>query len=176
MKDRIYYYIHDHDTRYDGNDCAWIAQNGSRTYSLDEAAIFSAQEAFDTLSTSSEKISIHPVHEVERLAQFHVPLSKIKRHKPKHGDKCYLVCTRDTCGKNAAFWRWNNCGYTSEIRAAQIFTFDENNPETSREIDVMVPVSVVKRKMERRVDIQDLRSDEKRMIPHTIDSDYFKER
>lgn len=167
MNDRKYYYIRNK-RKIDGNDVGWLTQDGEITFDLRNAGLFSFDET--RVFQSSKDHEIHEAHIIQRLIQFHVPLSKIKRFKAKAGEKHYMICTRDTCGKNATFWCWDHHGYSSEVRNAQVFPYKE---KTGRSIDVLVPVKEVQKRIEHRIDIQDLRDE--RNLTHVLQREYFNE-
>ena len=167
MNDRIYYYIQDK-SRTDGNDVLWLKQDGETTFDLRNAGMFTYNET--VVFSKNKQYESFKAHFIQRLIQFHVPISKLKRFKARVGEKHYKICTRDTCGKNATFWCWDHHGYSSEVRNAQVFPYAE---KTSRSIDVLVPVSEVQKRIEHRIDIQDLRAE--RGITHVMQRGFFNE-
>lgn len=171
MQERKYYYIRNK-TLIDGNDVGWLTQDGGMTFNLKDAGLFSKKESTIIIGMGNfGNYEAHEAHKIQKLIQFHVPLSKIKRFKAKVGEKHYMICTRDTCGKNATFWCWDHHGYSSDIRNAQVFPYME---KTGRSIDVLVPIKEVQKRIEHRIDIQDLRAD-MREITHVLYRRFFNE-
>lgn len=173
---RRHCYLHLTKERFDGNDVPWLGIDGNKTYDLRKAAIVPADALFDIVRERFDGIKPYHADYVNKLTQLHVSIKKILNKRPDKGEASLLLCTRDTCGNNAAFWRWNHRGYTSDIRAAQIFIYDPDRLVSDREIDIHVPVSAAYKYAEFRVDIQDLNSKEKRNIPHTLDCNFFEEK
>ena len=172
MSNRIYYYIREKHS-IDGNDVLWLGGlNKNSTFDLRKAGLFSKEEVATIMGLPNRDTSYeaHEAHIIQRLIQFHVPLSKIKNKKPKQGDMCYMICTRDTCGKNATFWCWDHHGYSSEVRNAQVFPYMKS---TGRSIDVLVPIEEVQKRIEHRIDIQDLRAE--RHLTHVMQREFFNE-
>lgn len=173
--DRVFYYVQQKG-KWDGNDVAWLNRDGSLVYDLKKADMYNKDEVVGVMVGRKDKfngLAAYPAHKVQKFIQFHVPLSKIIKKKPEVGDQCYLVCTRDTVGKNACFWCWNHSGYSCDTRNAQVFQYD--GTERSRDIDVYVPVAEVQKKIEHRIDCQDLARFSEREITHVLERNFFKE-
>lgn len=177
MSDRIFYYVRVTTGRYtDGNDCLWVGE-GKNTYNIDEAKIFTMDQMQAIKSAdNSDNFEGYPVHQIDRLIQLHAPLNKLR--KPKEiadGELCYLLSKRDKTGSNAGFWAWNHQGYTNEIRNAQIFKYKKSDDRYNRDFEYYIPVSIVKKKMTQRIDIQDLDRNPPRMMTHALSREHFKE-
>lgn len=178
-----FYYLYDRSQRIDGNDVPWLNLDGSVVYDLRKADVYSEEDADKIISIYNaarknppvyKQVTKHPVHRVVRLVQHHVPISKIKKKQPKEGELAYLMCTRDTVGKNASFWKWNSKGYSCDVRLAQVWIYD--GEARSRSIDVYVSKAAVDKAIQFRIDIQDLLDKEERNITWVLESsDPFKE-
>jgi hypothetical protein len=172
MNDRMFYYIRVTSGKYtDGNDVLWIGNDGKNTYNLDEAKIYTAEQAKVFIDYDGD-FEAHPVHQIDKLVQYHAPVRSFRKDsKIPEGTLCYILSKRDTCGTNATFWAWNHLGYVSDPRNAQIFVFKHDR--YSRDFEFYVPIEKVKKKLRKRIDIQDLRAG--RTVSHVLTYDYFKE-
>jgi len=172
---RIFYYVQITTGKYtDGNDCLWLGENGSTTYNIDEAKVFDKEQL--EYGSLPNEFEIRPVHQILKLIQLHVPITKLRKPKEiQDGELCYLLSKRDKVGTNAGFWAWNHCGYVCDIRNAQIFKYSKTHDRYNREFEYYVPIKTVKKHITQRIDIQDLGKNPPRMASHVLATDYFKE-
>lgn len=81
-----------------------------------------------------------------------------------------VVDTRQTCGNSVFFWASGRCGYTLDIRMAELFTKEEAlHRQNSRESDKAFPLADLLKLVQHHVDCQDLYGeDKKRQSSHVF--------
>ncbi|MHD0644949.1 hypothetical protein ACYPKM_04940 [Pseudomonas aeruginosa] len=63
-------------------------------------------------------------------------------------------------GSLAIWWRHDDCGYTTDINSARLFSFDEAQKQNQmRHTDIPVPVELLRSKAARAINMEKLRAD-----------------
>jgi len=74
---------------------------------------------------------------------------------------------RGYVGNSVQWWKWNNCGYVCDIRAARKFTQDEINGFNPGVKFKAWPVEQIDALVQHHIDMQDLRHGS--TTPHSLD-------